>query len=276
MKDRGKEKVLLTYASGNYRKAQRLNVQTGKWIAGFDRTIECGPEDIEEDFQKAHEDIFAYARGNGLWLWKPYLLLKTLEELEEGSLLVYLDAGAFWARSAQPVFEILERENLYVSDLPLVEKQFSKAYVFDRMQMTEEQIRSQQIQGTIIGVKKCGWTVAFIKEWLRLCCDAELLAPDRNPQGLDETFIAHREDQSILSCLCKTRGIKPHKDPTQYGMLPQKYRGKDFILSVPVHNDGYKAMIALHRSGNCDKRICLNQWLCCVLPVRLSKKFIKS
>lgn len=270
------KRVLINYSSYEYRRAQQLNTKTGKWIAGFDQVIEYGPEDILEDFKSAHREIFNYSRGNGLWLWKPYLIFKTLENLEEGDILVYLDSGAFWVRSAMPIFEILEKEDIYVSDLPLLEKQFSKANLFEALKIKNEQILSNQIQGTIVGIKKCNWTTEFIKGWLLLCCNRELLAPDVKPEGMDQTFIAHREDQSILSCLCKIERIKPHKDPTQYGVLPQKYKGKGFILDVPKHDDCYKPMIALHRSGKCQIKICFNQWLCCMLPVCISEKFIKN
>ncbi len=54
-----------------------------------------------------------------------------------------------------------------------------------------------------------------MKEWLSLCCDFELLSPaglgkfDVPTTDFGEAFVAHREDQSIFSLLCKKHGISP-------------------------------------------------------------------
>lgn len=41
--------------------------------------IEYGPEDIEVSFKEANANILEYKRGNGLWIWNPYLIKKTLD-----------------------------------------------------------------------------------------------------------------------------------------------------------------------------------------------------
>jgi hypothetical protein len=45
-------------------------------------------------------------------------------------------------------------------------------------------------------------------------------------------FKAHREDQSILSVLAKTEGIKPFSDPTDYGRFPNQYLAKDRLFNL--------------------------------------------
>ncbi len=270
-------KVLISYANEKFFKAQRLNSKTGMWIAGFDRVIEYGPEDVEIDFLEENKDIFKYQRGNGLWLWKPYFIYKTLLELKDGDILFYLDSGAFWTRSAKPLFDILSREDIYVADLPLIEKQFTKKYTFDYMGCYGDNYElSQQIQGTFIGFRKSKQTIEFVRKWLDYCCKVDMLSPNLYPEGIDTTFIAHREDQSILSLLCKKEGIVPHKDPTQYGRLPQKYHQEHFIFKVPNHCDRYKPMIVLHREAKANIKVCFRQWLCCVLPKFVSERFISN
>lgn len=68
--------ILINYANEAYKLAQHLQTKTAK-IAGFMDIIEYGSQDIEKSFKKEHEDIFQYKRGDGLWLWKPYLIKKT-------------------------------------------------------------------------------------------------------------------------------------------------------------------------------------------------------
>lgn len=75
--------TLISYADSNYKKAQKLLSRSAK-MAGFDNIIEYGPDDIPFDFRKLQQDIFAYKRGDGLWLWKPYLIKATLDNLANG------------------------------------------------------------------------------------------------------------------------------------------------------------------------------------------------
>lgn len=265
--------LLITYGNAKYKKAEHANAWTGKHIAGFDEVIELGPEYVDKEFVEAHKDIFSYKRGNGLWLWKPYLIYECLKLMKEGQILFYLDAGAFWVRPAKPLIDIVRREDIFVGELPLLEKQFTKKNVIEYFGIDPE---SNQIIGTFIGIRKSDKVMEIIEVWLKACCDVKLIAPDIENEGVDDTYIAHREDQSILSCLCKREGIKGHKDPTQYGRLPEKYHNGKFIYQPKEYGDAYKPIIAHHRSGDLKVKTCLNQWLCCLLPRGISKKMIEN
>lgn len=87
------KKILISYANAPYQKAQALLCKTAK-KAGFTEWIAYGPEDVDEGFRNAHSDIFSFERGDGLWLWKPYLILKTLNAVKDGNIVFYCDSGA--------------------------------------------------------------------------------------------------------------------------------------------------------------------------------------
>src|SRR6476661_7378060 len=96
-------KVLLNFANEPYRESQRLNTQTGREIAGFDEVISYGPEDLPWDFSRQNAHILNQRVGAGYWLWKPYFVLRTLEELAEGDILFYCDAGSYFISSIEPL-----------------------------------------------------------------------------------------------------------------------------------------------------------------------------
>lgn len=270
------KKVLINYADDKFKNAQKQNTKSA-YKHGFDQVIEYSPQDIDLDFFSKHKDIWSIKRGNGLWLWKPYFLLKTLKKLNDGDILFYLDSGAFWIKNAKPIFKLIEEEKIYVTDTPLIEKQFTKKIVFQKMDCMEEKYYvSNQIQSGFIGLKKNEYTVNFAKEWLKLCEDEEMLNPSILNEGIDETFYAHREDQSLLSLLCKKNNIKAHLDPTQYGKLPNKFDDSKFIIKTPAHDDKYDSLILLHRTPELNCKVCIKQWLCCKLPVWISNYFIKK
>ena len=266
--------VLINYANKLYKRTQHFNSWTGKHIGKVDKVIEYGPEDIDEVFLNKNKDILNLKRGAGAWLWKPYIILKTLESVEDGDLVFYCDSGTFFCRSMKVLLEHMENQEIWVSNIPLIEKQFTKPEVFEILGATDDIKNSHQIQGGFIIVRKTNESVAFIQEWLEACENPRLLLSNENHEESGEC-ISHREDQSILSVLCKKHGILPHKDPSQYGRLPEKYRESGRLFDVPEHDDDYAPIIVLHRTREVDLGIAFRQWLCATLPRSISLKLIK-
>ena len=48
---------------------------------------------MPEFWNNHSEFILANKRGYGYWLWKPYLIMKTLEQMNDNDILVYADCG---------------------------------------------------------------------------------------------------------------------------------------------------------------------------------------
>ena len=53
---------------------------------------------IASSYVNAHENIFSQKKGAGYWLWKPYIILETLEEIPENDILLYADSGSVIAK----------------------------------------------------------------------------------------------------------------------------------------------------------------------------------
>ncbi|MBQ6587374.1 MAG: hypothetical protein IJI01_01695 [Butyrivibrio sp.] len=263
--------ILINYANDAYAKAQHFNSWTGKKIGLFDKVIEYHPEDIDVSFYNSHKEILEKPRGAGLWLWKPYFILKTLDQVNIGDYIFYCDSAAYFIRPCKKILDSMKNSDIWVSDIPLIEKNWSKKSMLEGMgvQANKNIIESNQIQGTFICVKKTDRAICFIKRWLEYCCNYELICPDSLYVDTGDC-IAHREDQSILSVLCKLEGITAHRDPSQYGRIPEKYMRENAMFSIPNHiEDEYPVIIVLHRSREVNKTVAFRQWLNAVLPKRL-------
>lgn len=264
-------KVLINYANTAYRKAQRFNTLTGIYFARFDMIIEFSPQDIEEDFLKRNNYILSQERGNGLWLWKPYIINKTLQSLEYGDFLFYCDSGSFFIRNIETIINSMGEEMIWVSDLPLLEEQFTSKYLIEKMNCIQFN-KTNQIQAGFIGLIKCEKSLKFVDEWLKLCCNPDFLEVKSSSENTN--FIDHREDQSILSLLCKKHNIKPHLDPTQYGNFPLKYFSDKYEIVIPDHDVEYKPSIVLHRSKNCILITCLKEFIYAIVKRKTLEKII--
>ena len=80
---KGNKTVQISYADEKFAKAQRLNSWAGKQLGRFDEVVAYGPLDIDDAFYANNKTILSMPRGAGLWLWKPYIIYKQLEQLND-------------------------------------------------------------------------------------------------------------------------------------------------------------------------------------------------
>ncbi len=81
---------------------------------------------------------------------------------------------------------------------------------------------------------------------------SRILTDIPNVCGFDNLpgFRDHRHDQSVLSLLASSRGIIPHRDPSQFGdpYIPNKYdRTGPKVLSSVFADSPYGTLLHLHR-----------------------------
>ena len=64
-------------------------------------------------------------------------------------------------------------------------------------------IGENQVLGLLLLLRKSSTSVAFVKEWLNLCEDEEMLSPKKfHPEIVEfPDYVSHREDQSVLNLL---------------------------------------------------------------------------
>lgn len=244
----------INYADNKYRKAQKYNTKTAYTKGRADKVIEYGPEDIDYKFFKDNEKIFKYSRGAGLWIWKPYFVLKTLNKMENGDYLFYCDSGAYYVNKIQYLIDCMElnKQEIMTYELPLISKQWTKRETFvyldcDNDEFTED----NQILATYFLVKKSENTIEFFNQFLKYCCDEKIISYKIfNEKIIDyKEFISHREDQSIFSIICKKNNLMKFRDPSQYGNRPWEYRNKDFIYKEKKYfNSEYPQIVCSYRT----------------------------
>ena len=270
--------VAVNYANAKYRKAQKVNSKTAITKGKVDKVISYSPRDLDADFRQKNSAILLQKRGNGYWLWKPYIILKTLREMQEGDYLVYLDAGAFYINSVKWLTVEMEKDGQEIMsfELPFQEKRFTKRDAFIGMQCNEEKYtESNQRMATMIVFKKCESTLHFVKEWLYFGQKEEIITDRPNCAGHenDSRFIDHRHDQSIFSLLCKKHGIKAYGDPSQFGRFPELFY--DLKLDQKETPSNVPQIVAMHRKGEVDARTYREQLLFAYAPKKMVEVYLR-
>ena len=222
-------KLLINYADKNFVVAQKLNSETGIEIAGFDRVISYSPQDIDAVFYSRNKKILRQSRLAGYALWKPYFILKSLDQLKDGDYLFYCDAGAAFVKPIEPLIKVCEESKqdiivfespIIISNVLLIEKHWTKRDAFILMNCDSPEYTDTLQRGTgYILFKKSPVSCNFANEWLQYAQDERLSTDLKNQLGYPnyEGFIEHRHDQSICSLLTKKYKLKGYRDPSQVG-----------------------------------------------------------
>lgn len=213
--------ISITYGNEKYERAKKFNCKMAK-KHGADKVIAYGPEDIPDEFKNKNEHIWKKSRGGGYWIWKPYIINKTLKEMDEADYLIYTDAGAIFINSVQYLIDAMETEgtDLMVFSLTYPEKKYTKRDAFILMECDEEKYTdTPQTLGGYIVLKKTERTVKIMEEFLQYVQDERIITDIPNQMGKENypEFVENRHDQSCLSLLCKKYEIEPFRDPSQYG-----------------------------------------------------------
>ncbi|MBQ6073410.1 MAG: hypothetical protein IJK90_05810 [Bacteroidales bacterium] len=93
------KKVFIAYADAALAYSLKRIGRQARRIRVFDEVRLYTPADLPEDL-KAHP-LMQYSRGGGYWIWKPWLIRKTLQEHAQGDIVVYADAGSTLRKSPE-------------------------------------------------------------------------------------------------------------------------------------------------------------------------------
>lgn len=242
--------TIINYADGMpYENFRRWSSFTAKHIGKADRIIKYSSKDVPQSYKNFHKDIFSYKQGAGLWLWKPYLIDKTLREMAEGEWLFYVDSATVFIRPVSHLIRCAQENNTDVMlyELPLLDRQFTKKECYDALGLTN--YSQNQTLATFLLLKNTAKTRVFVQEWLGLCEQEPLLAP-KNFYGGGEfpDFFAHREDQSLLSLLRMKHGLPVFRDCSDYGETPHMYFSKAYAYVPKTYpNSDYPTILLSNR-----------------------------
>ncbi len=217
---------LLTYADELYAPMQRKLVEHAASLGIFDSIKSQSREYlIQTDFYKENKYILDGKRG-GWCCWKPYYILETLKEMDEGDVLLYMDSAdwidsmplekegkySYFSYMRTEIFEKMLDNDILLTAGAFPNKQYTKRDVFVYMSADEPKYWDAiQLEAGVILIKNTQWSRDFIAEWLKYCCVSALITNDPNICNLPNLpeFVDIRYDQSILSILQIKHEITP-------------------------------------------------------------------
>jgi hypothetical protein len=140
--------------------------------------------------------------------------MKTLNKMNEGDILMYIDSGCEVIRNEETKQKIIElanrcnENNIIYTTTGQIEKKWMKMDLFKDMKLDEAAKESEQNAATAIIMKCSEITRNFTSDWYQLCCNYHYI--DDSPSILenDPSFRDNRHDQTAFSLLLKTDKYK--------------------------------------------------------------------
>lgn len=179
---------------------------------------------MDPEFKEKNQYTLSQSRGAGFWVWKPYIILKTMIEMKDDDWLMYTDSGMYFIKN--PWEEILRHESC-LGDKGVctfgtcgINKNFCKRDTFILMSADDSMYTdSPHRTASIFVCRKTDFSVSFVKEWLHYSSDSRIITDLPNTQGKPNypEFKDHRHDQSIMSILCAKHDVCLLDDLTQFG-----------------------------------------------------------
>ena len=89
-----------------------------------------------------------------------------------------------------------------------------------------------QRMASFMGFRGTAYAKAFVREYLRLCCNQHLITDEPNCDGwVEPGFRDNRHDQSIWSVLTKKNEITMLPDPSQWGLTHNETTEADMYIN---------------------------------------------
>lgn len=209
----------------NYRDAvKRLTDEVHK-TQSFDHIIGYTDEDLKNDpeFWDSHGELAEattwHRGGYGYWIWKPYLILKTMQQMNDNDIVLYMDAGCTIKNNdeyktkyedMQKLINKCAKNDILFTSSDQLERHYSKMDLVKYLEMDSiDVLNSTQYQATILFIKKTEQTHRFVKKWYNIMSNNyELIdgSPSQNFADLKD-YKETRNDQSVFSLLAKKYGI---------------------------------------------------------------------
>lgn len=195
----------ITYSDEKYKEQQnnldlhaekffKLNSYNREWL-------------ITTKFYEKNKEILDLPRGGGYWLWKPFIILETLNKMNDNDLLFYLDSGDKFrdglCQFLNDYFSNNNVDSLLTFGGENKQKWYTKRDTFILMDCDSPEYHNHiQLEAGVVCLKKTDKTIKLVSDWLHYCSNPNIITDIENITKPNlEGFKDHRHDQSILTNL---------------------------------------------------------------------------
>lgn len=202
---------LITFANKEpFEKSQKILDSTYKIADITTHTMYRKKDIIDTKFYNKNLNIFTKYKtiGYGLYIWKPYLILKKLQEISDGEYLYYQDSSRYdftgFTSSVHPIIEYMESNLIDLIpgfQINEINKNLIQPQCLEYMGYSDNKkfLSHRHYHTSPMFIKKTSKTLKFISKWLKY---------SQKPDCIIKKTPYHQCDQAILNILLWKYGYK--------------------------------------------------------------------
>ena len=208
------KKIFITFAADTPRYPQltkrvKIVCEQAKTLRYFDKIIGYTDQDLKQDTEywgKYGNFIESNPRGFGFYMWKSSVVKRTMDEMNDNDILIYIDAGctinSYGKKRLDEYVDMVRKSDhgIISFQMELSSQKYTKKELFDYMEVSPEYQNKNQFVAGILILRKNENTKKIVDEWFRVSHIHEMIN-DQLSSTQHPDFIDHRHDQSILSIL---------------------------------------------------------------------------
>ena len=222
-------KLFLNYGDEKFKLSRKRISLEAQNLNYFDIII-TETEDIKYDLEIINclknpnfKKVFNDKRGGGYWIWKPYIIYKNLQLLNDNDILVYSDSGSTIPNNKYTIDKLNEYINIVKNSdkgvlafrNPHIESKWTKGDVFKHFNCLDNKniYNTRQFTANRIIIKKNVHSMALFKIWWETAKNYSHFFDDSTSITKNfNNFTENRHDQSVFSLICKTNGVEEEFD----------------------------------------------------------------
>jgi len=171
---------------------------------------------ITTDFYTKYKHILDQPRGAGYWLWKPFYVWHTLNQVQDGDTIIYIDADHYVTdrNIIGMINSAMDDRGLYITDMKYhghKNRRWTKRDCFVFMGCDEEKYWDGfHVEAGKCAYRKNEFVMKFVEDWLGYACNENSITDLPNICGKPNfpEFQDHRHDQSVLALMTIKHNIK--------------------------------------------------------------------
>jgi len=209
----------ISYASRHFNNRYEIINKLGNESKLFNNFKCFNEQDIDNEFKEKYKEIWNTNRGGGYWIWKPFIISKILDKINDNDIIVYIDSGCNInitpdsksrfkeyidmvnnSKSGLLRFQLTHQEKKYTNKktTEYFTNKFENKFENNKSKINEY-LESCQLVGGIQIIRKTQFTIDFFNKVLEILNDDMYLFSDKYTLQNEQ----HRHDQSIMSLLYK-------------------------------------------------------------------------
>lgn len=215
-------KTLVSFATARLRFRQGALHCSARRSGAVDRSEKWSIKRLRVNgFDELCPGIDLSERGVGYWVWKPFIIAKTLDRMRDGEVLVYCDVGRHypWKQIDRRLEVLVDWMDARKTDIfpgvcipwhgPMAWWTKRSAFI-DTGSDTCFHHKTIPVQASFSLWRKSPSSLRMAREWLELCRNRSLVSDEIARGGPPELpgFKEHRHDQSLWTILCAREGLE--------------------------------------------------------------------